>query len=141
MRPDDTSPKTQETPARYTIDELAALAGVTRRTVRYYVSRGLLPAPEGLGRGAHYHDGHLARLMMIRDRQMAGEPLARIEAELSGNSPELSDLRAEASMETWTRLVLADGVELHLRGIPMDAARAGQLRLAVLQVLDRMKLP
>ena len=47
---------------RYGIAELAALGGVTRRTVRYYVQQGLLPAPLGVGRGRHYGPEHLARL-------------------------------------------------------------------------------
>ena len=38
-------PKEQEHP----IGELADLAGVTPRTIRYYVSIGLLPAPEQAG--------------------------------------------------------------------------------------------
>ena len=38
---------------RYNIDELADLGGVSRRTVRYYVQEGLLPAPLGVGRGRH----------------------------------------------------------------------------------------
>ncbi|MBA2355458.1 MAG: MerR family DNA-binding transcriptional regulator, partial [Acidobacteria bacterium] len=38
----------------YAIGDLAALGGVSRRTVRYYVQGGLIPPPEGLGRGNHY---------------------------------------------------------------------------------------
>ena len=34
----------------YKLDDLAAAAGVSPRTVRYYVQRGLLPAPPFRGR-------------------------------------------------------------------------------------------
>jgi DNA-binding transcriptional MerR regulator len=37
--------------ARYGIDELAELGGVSRRTVRYYVQEQLLPPPLGVGAG------------------------------------------------------------------------------------------
>ena len=47
---------------RYGIDEIAHLGGVSRRTVRYYVQQGLIPAPLGVGRGKHYGPEHLARL-------------------------------------------------------------------------------
>ena len=37
--------RVDEEEGRYDIDELADLGGVSRRTVRYYVQEGLLPAP------------------------------------------------------------------------------------------------
>ena len=127
--------------ATYNIDELAALAGVTRRTVRYYVTRGLLPAPTGLGRGRHYTATHLARLVEIRERQEAGEPLAELEARLAGRAPEATGPDDAPVLEPWTRLIVDDGVELHLRGVRLDAARAAQVRLAVLQALSRVEAP
>ena len=50
----------------YSIGELAAAGGVSRRTVRFYVQRGLLAPPLGLGRGARYGQAHLERLLEIR---------------------------------------------------------------------------
>ena len=41
---------------RYTLTELADLAGVTARTVRYYISQGLLPSAGRSGPGAKYDD-------------------------------------------------------------------------------------
>jgi DNA-binding transcriptional MerR regulator len=127
--------------ATYNIDELAALAGVTRRTVRYYVTRGLVPAPTGLGRGRHYTAAHLARLVEIRERQEAGEPLSEIEARLAGRAPEPPGPDGAPALEPWTRLIVDDGIELHLRGVRLDAARAARVRLAVLQALSRVEAP
>ena len=59
----------------YSIGELAAAAGVSRRTVRFYVSRGLLARPLGLGRGAQYSQAHLDRLREIRSGHQRGVPL------------------------------------------------------------------
>ena len=80
----------------YGIKELAELGGVTRRTVRYYVQRGLLPTPLGTGRGPHYTLAHLERLIHIRQMQEAGVPLAEIAARFDGvaqmpvSAPEVS---------------------------------------------------
>ncbi len=68
--------------ARYNLTELADLAGVTPRTVRYYLSQGLLPAVGTAGPGAKYDDGHLARLQVIRRLQREHQPLAEIRRQL-----------------------------------------------------------
>lgn len=63
-----------------TVDELAARAGVTVRTVRFYSTRGLLPPPEiGPRRVGRYGPGHLARLALIEELQHQGLTLAAIE--------------------------------------------------------------
>ncbi|MGW5642324.1 MerR family transcriptional regulator [Saccharopolyspora sp. NPDC003752] len=65
-----------------TIDELAARAGVTVRTVRFYSSRGLLPPPRLRGRLGLYGGDHLARLDLIRELQALGFTLSAIERHL-----------------------------------------------------------
>ncbi len=64
---------------RYTVDELAAAAGVTVRTLRFYATKGLVPAPELRGRVGFYDQAHLARLRLIHDLQEAGFTLSAIE--------------------------------------------------------------
>src|SRR5262249_33637575 len=100
----------------YGIEELAELGGVTRRTVRYYVQRGLLPTPLGTGRGPHYTAAHLERLIHIRKLQETGVPLAEVAARLDG-VPQMpvSVPATPPERSTWMRFVLADGVELHVR--------------------------
>ncbi|MET9734149.1 MerR family transcriptional regulator [Streptomyces sp. NPDC006458] len=74
-----------------TIDELAARAGVTVRTVRFYGTKGLLPPPAiGPRRVGHYGPGHLARLALIEELQRQGMTLAAIERHLSTLPPGLS---------------------------------------------------
>jgi DNA-binding transcriptional MerR regulator len=68
--------------ARYTLTELADLAGVTPRTVRYYLAQGLLPAVGASGPGAKYADAHLARLRLIKRLQAQHLPLADIRRQL-----------------------------------------------------------
>ncbi|WP_437309438.1 helix-turn-helix domain-containing protein [Sorangium sp. So ce388] len=68
----------------YKLDELAGEAGVAPRTVRYYVQRGLLPAPEFRGKDTAYGREHLARLRAIKALQQAHWPLEEIQARLAG---------------------------------------------------------
>jgi DNA-binding transcriptional MerR regulator len=64
-----------------TINELATRAGVTPRTIRYYVEQGLLPAPER-GRPAEYTEDHVQRLDLIRRLKEQYLPLEEIRAML-----------------------------------------------------------
>lgn len=66
------------------VEELAAEAGVSVDTIRYYQSRGLLPAPERRGRIAIYDDEHLSCLRRIRSLQERGLPLRVIGGVLAG---------------------------------------------------------
>ena len=69
-------------PEQWELNELADAAGVTPRTVRYYVQQGLLPAPASRGPGAHYDRDHLDRLQLIRRLQRQHFPLAEIRRRL-----------------------------------------------------------
>jgi DNA-binding transcriptional MerR regulator len=69
---------------RYSLTELADLAGVTPRTVRYYMSSGLLPGVGQTGPGAKYDNDHLGRLRLIRRLQRDHLPLAEIRQRLAG---------------------------------------------------------
>lgn len=85
-----------ETDPRYTLTALADLAGVTPRTVRYYISQGLLAVDATPGPGPKYDDTHLARLRLIRRLQAEHLPLAEIRHRLEGlTSDDVIDLAGE----------------------------------------------
>ena len=62
----------------YSLNDLARLADVTPRTIRYYVAQGLLPSPEAAGPATRYGEGHLARLRLIKRMQREHLPLSEI---------------------------------------------------------------
>ena len=109
------------TPQRHSLDELATLAGVSARTVRYYIAEGLVERPVGEKRGAHYLRRHLEQLLRIRRWTDAGLSLERVRALLAG-APDDPSPRATlpGTVEVWSRLTVADGLELHV-----EPGRAG----------------
>jgi DNA-binding transcriptional MerR regulator len=66
------------------LTELADRAGVSPRTVRYYIQQGLLPSPDSRGPGTRYEREHLDRLRLIRLLQHEHLPLAEIRRRLEG---------------------------------------------------------
>ncbi len=132
---------------RWKLDELAERAGVSARTVRYYVQRGLVPAPEFRGPDTAYGEEHLARLRAIRALQerhmpldaiheaLASRPLDEVERIAKGRLP--ADLNATAPVarsqprhdearepERVTRYTLAPGLELHITDSASPEVRA-----------------
>jgi DNA-binding transcriptional MerR regulator len=88
----------------YTVDELAAVTGMTVRTTRYYAGLGLLPPPSRRGRMAYYTQAHRGRLELIRALQDHGFTLSAIEKYL-GRVPgdaSVEDLAlARAMLTSW----------------------------------------
>ena len=109
------------TPSRYSIHDLATLASVPTRTVRFYIAQGLLDRPFGAKRGAWYEDRHLQQLLLIRRWTDAGLSLDRVR-ELQAGSPEEAPPRPvkPGMVEVWSRVTLADGLEVQL-----EPGRAG----------------
>src|SRR6185312_388637 len=86
----------QEDTSHFTIEELAEQVNVPVRTVRYYITEGLLPGPEGRGKATTYSAEHLQRLRLIRLLSNQHRPLAEIHQLLSRRSwAEIRTLLAE----------------------------------------------
>jgi DNA-binding transcriptional MerR regulator len=103
---------------RYAIGDLAELGGVSRRTVRYYVQEGLIPAPLGVGRGNHYGPAHLQRLLRVKALQESGRTLDEIRRAFDdGEARVPHGAVSEAPpvpRSVWRRITLSPGVELHI---------------------------
>lgn len=119
----------QSTPERFSIDELSTLAGVTPRTVRYYIAEGLVDRPEGEKRGSHYLRRHLEQLLVIRRWTDAGVSLDRVRELLAGAPEDRAPRRsAPGAVEVWSRVTVADGLEVHIEpgraGLTSEQVRA-----------------
>ncbi|MGA7304437.1 MAG: MerR family transcriptional regulator [Rhodothermales bacterium] len=143
------------------ISELAERAGVSARTIRYYVSEGLLPAPRSRGRYAEYGLGHVERLKLIAQFKDAYLPLKEIRNRVSdltdrqvreilesneadrpalGGSEKVQDrTSSEGSVGSpWIRYRLEDGIELNVTGeLPPWRARILRRLLSEINALLR----
>lgn len=106
----------------FSLDEIASLAELPRRTVRYYIQSGLIDRPEGTGKGAYYTQHHLEQLLLVRKWQLAGLSLERIGELLKEQTegPLPPTPRRAGSVEVWSHLVVSDGLE-----ITLEPTRAG----------------
>lgn len=112
-----------------TFDELCTLVELPARTVRYYIQLGLVDRPDGANRGARYATRHVEQLLTIRKWQSAGVSLERIRELMQ--APQLDAppprQRGPGTVEVWSHLVIAEGVELHvepgLSGLSPEALR------------------
>jgi DNA-binding transcriptional MerR regulator len=68
--------------AEFSIADLARLTGVNVRTIRYWIAQGLIPASGEVGPGAHYGQGHLDRLTLVKRLQGEYLPNAEIRRRL-----------------------------------------------------------
>ena len=103
---------TQDTP--YTLEQLAELAGVNRRTVRYYIQLGLVDPPVGQTRAAHYTWQHLKQLLEVRGYTEQGFSLERTAELMRGeeSAPPAAHLARPGSLTVHSHIHLANGVEL-----------------------------
>jgi len=101
----------------YSIEELSALTGISRRTIRFYVQQELIRRPNGSRRGSWYDQQHLTQLLEIKRWQEAGLNLDRIR-QLLRHAEDGSLIpptpRQPGHIAVWSRIDLADGVELNL---------------------------
>lgn len=109
----------------FDLSDLCEQAGVTPRTVRYYIQQGLLPQP-GAGREARkYGEGYLNRLRLIRRLQREHLPLAEIRQRLAGlGDDEVAELLEPATSSTGAAPSARDYLNLILGPRTPAAARA-----------------
>jgi DNA-binding transcriptional MerR regulator len=126
----------------YRMQDLMKATGLTRRVIRFYVHRELLPPADGRGTGPVYDEEHLIRLRAVRRLRAERLNVAQIKARLAKLSPaEIAQLGAVPGAvggpgggpadaaglsgpsttghfpgaERWERIVLLPGMELHVR--------------------------
>jgi DNA-binding transcriptional MerR regulator len=151
----------------YKLDELAQASGTSVRTIRYYVQRGLLPAPAFRGKDTAYDHEHLLRLRAIKKLQEAYLPLDAIASELARRTvteiERLADGRdpvpvprgspapapsrppevippIKSSWRSWHRVEIAPGIELSVADdAPEDSRTLFERVLVVLEAIPNLK--
>ena len=118
---------TEQDEATYTIDQLAAHTGVPSRTIRFYQSKGALPAPARRGRKAYYGPAHVDRLELIarlQDRGLQIRAIRNLLDQLDCGQASLEDwLGFEAELRTpWSedvpQLLTEEEIQQRLEGRP-----------------------
>jgi len=138
----------------------SARAAPSARSVRFYVSHGLLDRPEGAGTAATYGYRHFLQLLGIKIRQREGQTLETIKREMKDMTGDALERRIAQSLApalvanpvsprtedetpvSWRRMSVAEGVEIHVRG---DSPSSNQealvaMREAVRAALGRQEL-
>lgn len=96
-------------------EELCSTVDMPPRKVRYYIQMGLVDRPDGLNKGAKYTARHIEQLLSVKKWQAAGLSLERIRELLHGDASELPPKKqAPGSIEVWSRLLVAPGIELNV---------------------------
>jgi DNA-binding transcriptional MerR regulator len=118
----------------YRVEQLAAACDVSVDTIRYYQSKGLLPAPKREGRVAIYDREHLARVKRIRALQQKGLTLAVIKRVVEGKLK-----RADADLATAVAAAQIESEEDEFLSLDEVAARSG-VPSALLRAIERAGL-
>ena len=71
----------------YSLDELEELTGIAKRTIRFYIQKGLVEAPFGARRTPSYTSKHVEQLLLVKQFKAAGLNLSKI-AESMSSGPE-----------------------------------------------------
>lgn len=107
---------------RYPIAELEDETGISARTIRYYVSQGLLAPAYGRGPSATYDLGHLLRLRLIHQLKEQRYSLNQIKELLGRITDEeierMLGVESRPPEDVWRRIRIGDDIELHVRERP-----------------------
>jgi len=94
----------------------AARAQPSERTIRFYVTKGLVSPPEGRGTAATYSYRHFLQLLWIKLRQMEGGTLAAITKEMQEQTGDVLERRAAQALGV--SLPVPDRLPLRSKGAP-----------------------
>ena len=118
----------------YRVEQLAVACDVSVDTVRYYQSKGLLPAPQRKGRVALYGREHAERIRKIRALQRKGLTLSVIGRMLAGTLP-----RPDADLAAAVAAAQAEGDDDQFLTLDQVAERSG-VPTALLRAIEKAGL-
>jgi DNA-binding transcriptional MerR regulator len=136
------TPREEHKDLSLSLTELAAAAGVSARTVRYYIAQGLLAGPGARGRQVSYGEEHLLQLRLIRRLAERHTPLAQIRDLVAPLSHEelvalLSDEDSRRDRASAGRRSGVEEIAERLHASPLERRLADQGAYAAAPAADR----
>lgn len=122
--------------SQMTLAELAEASGVPARTIRFYISRGLVDGPAKAGRAAPYSVSHLERLERIKALQAEGRTLAEMGSLLDADGVVHT---REVAPVAWWHHAIGDDVVIQVRA-DLSPWRTRQIRAAIEEFSRRMQV-
>jgi succinyl-CoA:acetate CoA-transferase len=121
--------------ARYKVSEIP-----TERTIRYYISSGLLDRPLGqMGTRAVYGYRHLLQILVIKALQSRDLPLRKIRGMIAGRPDDYLEAVLERSeSERWDSVKLGTGFELRIRRGELTPETKGKVVEATSEAVVRI---
>jgi DNA-binding transcriptional MerR regulator len=113
----------------------AARAQPSERTIRFYVTKGLVSPPEGRGTAATYSYRHFLQLLWIKLRQMEGATLAAITKEMRDQTGDVLERRAAQVLGG--SLLVPDRLPLKSTGVPPRGKSGRALTAWIARDADR----
>jgi DNA-binding transcriptional MerR regulator len=111
---------------RFSLADLVESSGLSERTVRNFITEGLVPPALGRGRSRYYTTDHLARLELVA--RLRAERLSFDEIRERLSAP---DTTTTPDGETWQRLTLHPDLELLVRDDASESVQALARELAL----------
>ena len=97
----------------YSMQQLTEISELPKRTIRYYIQKGLVNRPNGAKKNASYTSVHLEQLLKIKMWKAAGINLERISHLLSHSSSE-QETQQPGDVQVVCRIFISPGVYLDI---------------------------
>ncbi len=111
---------------RFSLADLVESSGLPERTVRGFITEGLVPPALGRGRSRYYTTDHVQRLELVARLRAERLSFDEIRERLSTSDP-----TAAPEGETWQRLTLHPDLELLVRDDASESVQALARELAL----------
>lgn len=98
----------------YTLDDLASLTGISKRTIRYYIQMGLVDRPIGETKASRYTPKHLERLLTVQRLTAEGLTLEGVKKflEKDGESKKIGCGPKPGTITAMSKIAIAPGIDL-----------------------------
>ncbi|AUD62123.1 hypothetical protein BK010_00350 [Tenericutes bacterium MO-XQ] len=128
---------------KYKISELAEAASVTVRTIRYYVSKGLLTPPKEDGMYSYYSEINLKELKLIKAYQEKYLPLDVIREKLLKGEMDVDvdskvDKHINDTEFLYRKVLVVPGIELSVREDVLDKDKVETLVNYIKKIINNI---